>query len=89
MKHRFFAVVLLSVACAVNARAQRTEPSGVRAFSVEAAGATVGSLAGVGVIHLLTEEANVRLNRPGVLVVFSLAQGMLTAAGSRFGASLR
>ena len=129
--------VLLSVVCAVNAEAQRTEPSGVRAFSIEATGGTIGSLAGiatglaiaridrcgaeelscnlsalavgaiagtigatagtviagrmndtrpspigafagavagafagVGVIHLLTEEANVRLNRPVVLVVF-------------------
>jgi hypothetical protein len=156
MKNRLIAGLLLSAACAVNAGAQRTEPSGVRAFSIEAAGGTIGSLAGVvtglavgridrcgdeelscnlsalavgaivgtigatagaviagrtndtrpspigafagavvgafagvGAIHLLTEEANVRLNRPGVLVVFSLAQGVLTAAGSRLGASWR
>jgi hypothetical protein len=155
LRNRLFAVVLLSGLCAVNAGAQRTEPSGVRAFSIEAAGGTIGSLAGVvtglaiaridrcgdedlscnlsalavgaiagtigatagtviagrmnetrpspigafagavagafagvGAIHLLTEEANVRLNRPVVLVVFSLAQGLLTAAGSRIGASI-
>jgi hypothetical protein len=156
MKTRLIVVILLSFACAGNAGAQRTEPSGIRAFSIEAAGGTAGSLAGVvtglaiaridrcgdeelscnlsalavgaiagtigatagtviagrandtrpstigafagavagafagvGAIHLLTEEANVRLNRPGVLVVFSLAQGILTAAGSRLGASLQ
>jgi hypothetical protein len=156
MKSPSIVLVFLSAACAGAAEAQRTEPSGVRAFSVEAAGGTIGSLAGVvtglaiaridrcgdeelscnlsalavgaiagtvgatagaviagrmgdtrpstigafagavagafagvGVIHLLTEEANVRLNRPGVLVVFSLAQGVLTAAGSRLAVSLR
>lgn len=150
-----FAGVFLLVACAVSAGAQRAEPSGVRAFSIEAAGGTVGSFAGVvtglaiaridrcgnedlscnlsalavgaiagtigatagtviagrmnetqpspigafagavagafagaGAIHLLTEEANVRLNRPVVLVVFSVAQGVLCAAGSRIGASI-
>jgi hypothetical protein len=155
MRNRLIAGVLLSVASAVNAGAQRTEPSGIRAFSIEAAGGTIGSLAGVvtglalaridrcgdeelscnlsalavgaiagtigatagtviagrtnetrpspigafagavagafagvGAIHLLTEEANVRLNRPVVLVVFSVAQGLLTAAGSRLGASI-
>jgi hypothetical protein len=155
LSHRLLAGILLSVGCALNAGAQRAEPSGVRAFAIEAAGGTVGSFAGVviglaiaridrcgdealscnlsalavgaiagtivatagtviagrlnetrpspigafagavagafagaGAVHLLTEEANVRLNRPVVLVVFSVAQGVLTAAGSRIGASI-
>jgi len=155
MKNRLIIGVLLSAACAADAGAQRAEPSGARAFTIEAAGGTVGSLAGVvtglaiaridrcgdeelscnlsalvvgaiagtigatagsviagrmndtrpspigafagavagafagvGAIHLLTEEANVRLNRPVVLVVFSVAQGVLTAAGSRLGAAI-
>src|SRR5688572_6154196 len=138
LRNRLFAGVLLWVLCAVTAGAERAEPSGARSFSIEAAGGTVGSLAGVvtglgiartdrcgdeglsgnfaaiagrmnetrpspigafagavagafagvGAIHLLTEKANVRLNRPVVLVVFSLAQGLLTAAGSRIGASI-
>jgi len=57
------------------------------------AGAIVGSLAGlaagVGVVHLLTEEANMRLERVGSVLVFSVTQGLVTAIGSRIGASIR
>ena len=57
------------------------------------AGAIVGSLAGaaagIGVVHLLTEEANMRLERVGSLLVFSVTQGVVTALGSRIGASIR
>jgi hypothetical protein len=57
------------------------------------AGAIVGSLAGaaagIGVVHLLTEEANMRLERVGSVLVFSVTQGLVTAIGSRIGASIR
>lgn len=146
----------LVVVAPVKVDAQRTTPSGVSAFAIEAAGATVGSLAGVtlglviagidrcdnedlacqlsglsvggvggvvgatlgavligrqldtrpstagaivgslagvaagiGVVHLLTEEANVRLERVGSVLVFSVTQGLVTALGSRIGASIR
>src|SRR5215211_7434443 len=57
------------------------------------AGAIVGSLvgvaAGLGVVHLITEEASTRLGRVGGVLVFSTTQGLLTGLGSRIGASIR
>ena len=57
------------------------------------AGAIVGSLvgvaAGLGVVHLITEEASTRLGRVGGVLVFSTTQGLVTALGSRIGASIR
>lgn len=52
-------------------------------------GSLVGAAAGIGVVHLLTEEANMRLERVGSLLVFSVTQGLVTALGSRIGASIR
>ena len=57
------------------------------------AGAIIGSLvgvaAGVGAVHLITEEASTRLGRVGGVLVFSTTQGLVTALGSRIGASIR
>ena len=149
-------LVGLAVVAPANAHAQRATPSGARAFAIEAAGGTVGSIvgvtlgiaiarvddcdnedlacilaglsvggvggvvgatlgtvlvgrqfntrpstagaivgsiagaaAGIGVVHLLTEEANMRLERVGSLLVFSVTHGLVTAIGSRIGASIR
>jgi hypothetical protein len=57
------------------------------------AGAVVGSLAGivagVGVVHLLSEELDVTRNDAALFVSYSLTQGIITAIGSRIGAWLR
>ena len=53
------------------------------------AGSLVGVAAGLGVVHLITEEASTRLGRVGGVLVFSTTQGLLTALGSRIGASIR
>ena len=52
-------------------------------------GSVVGVAAGLGVVHLITEEASTRLGRVGGVLVFSTTQGLLTALGSRIGASIR
>lgn len=69
----------------VAGRSSGTNPSTPGAF----VGAVAGAFAGAGIVHLLTEEVNLHLGKPVTLVAFSLAQGVLTAAGSRLGASLR
>lgn len=74
-----------TVGSVVAGRAAGTRPSTPGAF----VGAVAGAFAGAGFVHLLTEEVNLHLGKPVTLVVFSLAQGVLTAAGSRIGASLR
>ena len=153
---RFASIIVLLCMPAATADAQRATQSGVRAFAIEAAGATAGSLAGVaiglaaaridscdsedlacilsglsagglggvfgatlgtvivgrrfdtrpstagavvgslvgvaaglGIVHLITEEASTRLGRVGGVLVFSTTQGLVTAVGSRIGASIR
>jgi len=77
----------------VTAGAQKPARSGVSVFAIETAGATVGSLAGVaaglGVVHLITEEASIRLGRVGGVLAFSGTHGPVTALGSRIGAAIR
>ena len=57
------------------------------------AGAIVGSIlgvaAGLGVVHLITEEAVIKLGRVGAVLAFSATQGLVTALGSRIGAGIR
>jgi hypothetical protein len=57
------------------------------------AGAIVGSIAGiaaaVGMVHLITEEASIRLGRVGSVLVFSGTHGLVTTLGSRIGAAIR
>lgn len=53
------------------------------------AGSLVGVAAGLGVVHLITEEASTSLGRVGGVLVFSTTQGLVTALGSRIGASIR
>jgi hypothetical protein len=62
-----------------------TDPSLVGAF----VGAAAGSAAGIGLEHFITEEMSGSLGNAGTVVLFSVAQGILAAAGSRLGARLR
>lgn len=58
-----------------------------------APGAVVGSLAGiaagVGVVHLLSEELDLTRSDAALFISYSLTQGIVTALGSRIGAWLR
>jgi hypothetical protein len=62
-----------------------TEPSIAGAFLGAAAGLGIA----IGLEHLLSEEMDRSLGDAGVVLLFSLAQGILAAAGSRLIASLR
>ena len=66
-------------------RAANAEPS----FAGSLIGALAGAAAGVGVIHLLTEEANVSSNNTTLVVAYSLTQGVVAALGSRIVAAVR
>jgi hypothetical protein len=61
------------------------KPSAVGAFL----GAAAGAAAGIGLEHLITEEMNRTLGDAGTIVLFSVTQGILAAAGSRIGARVR
>jgi hypothetical protein len=56
-----------------------TDPSLIGAF----VGAAAGAAAGIGLEHLITEEMGQSLGNAGTVVLFSVAQGILAAAGSR------
>ncbi|MFN2567375.1 MAG: hypothetical protein ABR499_20450 [Gemmatimonadaceae bacterium] len=62
-----------------------TDPSLAGAFLGAAAGVAVG----VGLEHLITEEFDQSLGRVGAVVLFSVTQGILAAAGSRLVAQFR
>jgi hypothetical protein len=62
----------------------RTNPSLVGALL----GAVAGAAVGIGLEHLITEEMGHSLGDAGAVVLFSVTQGILAAAGSRVGASL-
>ena len=66
-------------------KAIRSRPSGVGSF----VGSVAGAVAGVALIHGITEEANLKLEQPMTIVVYSVTQGIVTALGSRLVASLR
>ena len=78
-------VIGATLGTVVVGRSAGTRPSAVGAF----VGSLIGVAAGVGVVHLITEEASTRLGRVGSVLVFSTSQGLVTALGSRIGASLR
>jgi hypothetical protein len=61
-----------------------TDPSLIGAF----VGAAAGAAAGIGLEHLITEEMGQSIGNAGTLVLFSVAQGILAAAGSRLGSRL-
>ena len=69
----------------VAGRAADTEPSLLGAFL----GALAGTAAGVGVVHLLTEETNVARNNATLVVAYSVTQGIVAGLGSRIVSSLR
>jgi hypothetical protein len=79
------AVAGTTVGTVVAGRWAGTDPSIVGALL----GAAVGAAAGIGLEHLITEEMNQSLGDAGAVVLFSVSQGILAAAGSRLGAALR
>jgi hypothetical protein len=66
-------------------KATDTEPSLVGA----ALGSLAGALAGAGVIKLIDEASSNSDAGGGAVIGFSIAQGAVTALGSRIGAALR
>lgn len=70
---------------AIAGRWAGSDPSVVGAFFGAAAGAALA----IGLEHLITEELNRSLGDAGAVVLFSITQGILAAAGSRLGARLR
>ena len=78
-------VIGATVGDVVVGRSFNTRPSTAGAI----VGSLLGAAAGLGVVHLITEEASTRLGRVGGVLVFSTTQGLVTALGSRIGASIR
>ena len=78
-------VIGATLGTVVAGRRLDTRPSAAGAFI----GSLIGVAAGIGVVHLITEEASTRLGRVGSVLVFSTTQGVVTALGSRIGATLR
>jgi hypothetical protein len=66
-------------------KAADTEPSLIGA----AVGSLAGALAGAGVIKLIDEASDGGGGDGGAVIGFSIAQGAVTALGSRIGAALR
>jgi hypothetical protein len=62
-----------------------TEPSGLGA----AIGALLGVPAGIGVVHLLSEDTEWVRNDAALFASYALTQGIVSAIGSRIVASLR
>lgn len=74
-----------TVGTVVAGRLAGSEPSLLGAFI----GAAAGAAASVGLEHLITEEMSRQIGNAGTVVLFSVTQGILAAAGSRLGAHLR
>jgi hypothetical protein len=53
------------------------------------AGSLAGIAAGIGVVHLFSEELDLTRSDAALFVTYSLTQGIVTALGSRIGAWLR
>ena len=62
-----------------------TQPSGVGAVL----GSVAGAAAGVGLWHLFTEELDLVNNDKAAVLSYSVAQGIVTALGSRIGRAIR
>ena len=73
-----------TIGTVVAGRLAGTEPSIAGAFL----GAAAGAAAGIGLEHLITEEMGQSLGNAGAVLLFSVTQGILAAAGSRIGARL-
>jgi hypothetical protein len=78
-------VVGATVGTLIVGRQFNTRPSTAGAI----VGSIVGVAAGLGVVHLMTEEATIKLGRISGVLVFSATQGLVTAVGSRIGATIR
>jgi hypothetical protein len=70
---------------AIAGRSARQKPSIVGAFL----GAAVGTVAGIGIHHLLKEEMNQNVGETGAFVIFTISQGVFAAAGARVISVLR
>lgn len=77
-------VVGATVGTAVGGRWAGTDPSIVGALL----GAAAGAAAGIGLEHLITEEMGQSLGNVGAVILFSVTQGVLAAAGSRLAAGV-
>jgi len=66
-------------------RQANTRPSAVGAFL----GAVVGIVAGVGVVHLVSEELDLSRENAVQWIGYTVTQGVVTALGSRLFAALR
>jgi len=66
-------------------RASHTQPSALGAF----VGAAVGIAAGVGVVHLISEELDLSREDAVLWVGYTLTQGVVSALGSRLVRALR
>ena len=88
LQHAGAAVLVATAGAAAGAylagRLARTQPSMVGA----ALGAVVGAAGGIGVAHLLTEELNLVNSDTGAIIGYAVAQGTLTALGSRVARAL-
>jgi hypothetical protein len=73
-----------TIGTAVAGRLAGTRPSLAGALL----GAVTGLAVGIGLEHLITEELNQSLGDAGAVVLFSVTQGILAAAGSRFVAQM-
>jgi hypothetical protein len=69
----------------VAGRLAGTRPSLVGALL----GAAAGAATGIAVEHLITEELSQQIGDVGTVLLFSITQGILAAAGSRIVASLK
>ena len=52
-------------------------------------GGVVGSIVGIGLHHLITEEMSQQIPDVGTIALFTLSQGTFAAAGGRIGAMIR
>jgi uncharacterized membrane protein YfcA len=69
----------------VAGRTADTQPSTLGAFL----GALAGTAAGVGMVHLLTEETKIARNNATLVVAYSVTQGIVAAVGSRIVSGIR
>lgn len=83
LENVFSAIAVGTLGSAVGAdvlgSAARTRPSRIGVVL----GSVVGAAAGVGLWHLLTEELNAINNTGAAMASFAIAQGTVTALGSR------
>ena len=78
-------VIGATVGTVLAGRSVQSRPSAFGAFL----GSLAGAAAGVGLVHAMTDEANLRLEKPLTVAVYSVTQGIITALCSRLAAQIR